>query len=321
MIYRKKKYYYNPDTLKFEEIRYDKRYRTKRILSISFVSFIFLIASGYLFNYYLYSPETFILKKKTSFLESKLHDLWDQSKTYETLLESDYFKNDNLYRTILELDTLPYSIRYGGTGGSAEDEIITFNSDINHRLEQQIEKLRVQLQIQRNSFVTVYNKAVEHNERLRCLPAIQPVSKGDVFYISSYFGTRTDPFDHEGEEIHTGIDFVAPFGANVYSTAEGTVTLSQFSRTGYGNEIVINHSFGFSTRYAHLEEILVKTGDKVKRGQLIGKVGSSGRSTGPHLHYEVRLENKPINPISYFEHNLNPDEYEEIIAIANNLDY
>ncbi|MBN1158586.1 MAG: M23 family metallopeptidase [Bacteroidales bacterium] len=150
---------------------------------------------------------------------------------------------------------------------------------------------------------------------------MQPVSKMDVLYISSYFGTRTDPFNHANEQVHSGIDFVAPSGVNVYATADGVVTLSRISRTGYGNEIIIDHSFGYSTRYAHLQELLVKTGDQVERGQLIGKLGSSGRSTGPHLHYEVRYENKAINPISYFEHNLSLDEYNEIILRANYGNY
>ncbi|MBN2480572.1 MAG: M23 family metallopeptidase [Bacteroidales bacterium] len=251
-------------------------------------------------------------------LTNEFQQLLDQTKNYESILESTYFNDDNLYRIILQLDTLPLTIRYGGTGGSSRDGINTLQSDISYQLERQIDKLDVQLQIQRNSFTTVYTKAVELSDRLKRLPAMQPVSKRDVLYISSYFGTRTDPFNHANEQIHTGIDFVAPLGVNVYATADGIVTLSQNSRTGYGNEIIIDHSFGYSTRYAHLLEILVKTGDQVKRGQLIGTLGSSGRSTGPHLHYEVRYENKAINPISFFEHNLSPDEYEEIIARANN---
>jgi murein DD-endopeptidase MepM/ murein hydrolase activator NlpD len=236
-----------------------------------------------------------------------------ENKLYDTS-----FENDNYYRIILGLDTLPLSVRTGGTGGSASYPPDMFQSSISRKLGDQLEKLDVQLQIQHNSFATVYETALERNEKLRRLPGIQPVPLDDVLYISSYFGVRTDPFNHEDEEIHTGLDFVAPYDTEVHATADGTVTLCKFSRTvGYGNEVVIDHSFGYSTRYAHLKEILVNEGDVVKRGQLIGKVGSSGRSTGPHLHYEVRYEQKAVNPILFFANNLTQNEYDEITALAN----
>jgi len=127
---------------------------------------------------------------------------------------------------------------------------------------------------------------------------------------------RSDPFlDQKG--VHCGLDFVAPIGTNVYATGDGTVTFQQISRTGYGNEIVIDHAFGFGSRYDHLDQILVSLGQKIKRGQLIGKVGRSGRSTGPHLHYEVLYEGKPVNPAFYFDSSLTSDEYLEILKLAS----
>ena len=284
----------------------------------SFMLLLFIGMSGFILNRCFESPESVLLRKKIVRLSAQLDQIWQKSQKYESELYSTYFPNDNLYRTILNIDTLSLSIRSGGTGGSAREGSYNFSSDIATRLERQINMLDVQLKIQRNSYVTVFNKAIEYRERLNRLPAIRPLTDKDVYYISSYFGSRNDPFSNEGEEFHTGVDFVATIGTNVYAVADGTVTLSKNSRTGYGNEIVINHDFGFSSRYAHLEKILVKEGEKVQRGQLIGKVGSSGRSTGPHLHYEVRYDNKAVNPLLYIANNLTPDEYAEIIALANN---
>lgn len=318
MIIRKKKYYYNPDTLAFDEIRHDKKYRVRYFFFYAAILVVFTGISGTILNHVLGSPETYFLERKVSSLSAQLNGLFERSEGVEETLYSTTFENDNLYRTILGLDTLPLSMRTGGTGGSAGEGSDQIHSSLGLKLEAQVEKLQVQLLIQDNSFVTVYDKALEHIERLRHLPAIQPVHFKNVLYISSYFGVRTDPFNHEDEELHTGLDFVAAYGTNVYATADGTVTLCKISRTvGYGNEVVINHSFGYSTRYAHLQEIIVNEGDIVKRGQLIGKVGSSGRSTGPHLHYEVRLEKKAVNPISYYATNLTSNEYEEITAMAN----
>jgi murein DD-endopeptidase MepM/ murein hydrolase activator NlpD len=319
LIIRKKKYHYNPDTLTFHEIRHDKKTRARHYLVYAVILVIFSGLSGYFLTRVLGSPENYFLEKKASVLSEQLNRLSEQSEEMEETLHASSFVNDNLYRTILELDTLPLSVRTGGTGGSAIGSADLYHSSASRKLEGQVERLEVQLNIQRNSFASVYEAALEHIEKLKHLPAIQPVPFREVLYISSYFGVRTDPFNHEDEENHTGIDFVAPYGTDVFAAADGTVTLCRISRTvGYGNEIVINHSFGYSTRYAHLQEILINEGDMVKRGQLIGRVGSSGRSTGPHLHYEVRYENRAVNPITYFTSNLTQNEYDEITELAKN---
>jgi murein DD-endopeptidase MepM/ murein hydrolase activator NlpD len=148
------------------------------------------------------------------------------------------------------------------------------------------------------------------------IPAIRPIAQHNLIMVSSFFGKRFDPFFHE-EADHFGLDLVAPVGSEVYATGDGTVTLLNFSRTGYGNELVINHSFGYSTRYAHLEKFFVSEGESVKRGQLIGAVGNSGRSTGPHLHYEVLYEGKPVNPVFYYSDDLTDNEFHLLTSKTN----
>jgi murein DD-endopeptidase MepM/ murein hydrolase activator NlpD len=314
LITRKKKYYYNPATLTFDEIRPSRKHRTGVLLA-GFIFFLFTSFAGFLVSYSGKSAKVIFLEKKLSDLTAQLGDLLKRSGSYENIIQSAYFPADNLYRTILSIDTIPLSMMNGGTGGSADPGLV-YRDQVSGQLRSQIDKLYIQLQMERLSFENVYNKAVEQKIMFRCLPAIQPLAINDVLYISSYFGSRTDPFNYEDQQIHTGIDFVASVGVNVYATGDGIVTLAKNSRTGYGNEIVIDHAFGYSSRYAHLHDIFVKEGEEVIRGQLIGKVGNSGRSTGPHLHYEVRFENKAVNPVAYFE-DLKPEEYNEILALAN----
>jgi murein DD-endopeptidase MepM/ murein hydrolase activator NlpD len=177
--------------------------------------------------------------------------------------------------------------------------------------------LNHQLSIQSESYEILLLKAREHAMQFSHIPAIQPVSRTDLYSISSDFGVRTDPF-YFHQKVHCGLDFVAAEGKSVYATGDGIVTFIQFSRTGYGNEIIIDHSFGFGSRYAHLDTILVTEGQKVKRGQMIGRVGKSGRATGPHLHYEVLYEKKPVNPALYFDSSLTVQEYKQILEMAAN---
>jgi len=317
LIFRKKKYHFNSVTLTFEELKSNRKKRFAEFFAYLLISMIVTMTSGYLLNQFLVSPESRMLEKKVISLNHELHRLFEKGRHYSTLLRNDHFPKDNSYRTILQIDTLPYSLRDAGTGGSASDATLSLGSGMSYDLDNLISKLNRQLRIQSGSYELVYEKAQEHSLELAHMPAIQPIEQKDLVMISSNFGVRSDPFlSHD--EIHHGLDFVAAIGKNVYATGDGTVTFLQFSRTGYGNEIVIDHAFGFGSRYAHLDQILIKEGQRVKRGQLIGKVGKSGRSTGPHLHYEVLYEKKPVNPAFYFDSSLTREEYQKILKLASN---
>jgi len=316
LIFRKKKYRFNPGTLLFEEIRIDKKSRFRRISLYFLGILLFILFSGFLLNHYLGSPEARLLEKQVAVLNSQMQVLYNKGRQFSTSLRNDLFQKDNHYRTILQVDTVSYAYRLAGSGGSAAEDGISLNSNLTYQLDNLISKLDQQLQIQSGSFDILYKKALEHSTQLVSLPAIQPVSQNDLIMISSHFGVRSDPFFFF-EQVHNGLDFVAPVGKNVYATGNGTVTFVQYSRTGYGNEIVIDHMFGFGSRYGHLDTILVKDGETVKRGQVIGTVGQTGRATGPHLHYEVMYENKAVNPSFYFDSSLTREEYAQIIKKAN----
>jgi murein DD-endopeptidase MepM/ murein hydrolase activator NlpD len=164
----------------------------------------------------------------------------------------------------------------------------------------------------------VYNKAINKEEMLQHIPAIQPVSNKNLKRLSSYYGYRTDPI-YKVRKFHPGIDFSAPTGTEVYSTGNGRVIELTQSRMGYGNRIVIDHGYGYETMYAHLHKFNVKKGEWVKRGQVIGFLGNTGKSTAPHLHYEISKNGKRVNPIYYFFNDLTPEEYETVLEMSTQL--
>jgi murein DD-endopeptidase MepM/ murein hydrolase activator NlpD len=302
-------------TLTYQELKPDRRKRFLKFFSIILASVLLITISAYLFNQFFDSPKTWILEKEVTVLDKEMQHLLEKGNLISSKLHNEFFPRDNTYRTILQIDTLTLNVRNAGTGGSVLDRGMMMKSDVSYQVNNMVNQLNRQLEIQNSSFIMVYEKALKYANWLTHVPAILPVAQNDLVMISNDFGLRSDPINNV-EQIHTGLDFVAPTGKNVYATGDGIVTFVQLSRTGYGNEIIIDHAFGFSTRYGHLDSILVCQGQKIKRGQLIGKVGSTGRTTGPHLHYEVLYENKPMNPASYYDMGLASNEYKEILNIA-----
>jgi murein DD-endopeptidase MepM/ murein hydrolase activator NlpD len=317
LIFRRKKYHFNHITLSYEEIIPDRKKRLRDTIIYIAASVVFTLVSGFLLNHVFVSPKSLVLESKVLSLNTEMQSLLDRGQQFSTLLHNVYFPKDKNFRTILQIDTLPLMIQEAGTGGSAAYNALALNDDISTDLNNLITKLNLQLQIQTGSNDLLYTKARQYAAEMSHMPAIQPISQKDLIMISSNFGLRSDPF-HAQLEVHSGLDFVASIGKDVYATGDGIVTLTGFSRTGYGNEVVLDHGFGFGSRYAHLSKILVTVGQKVRRGQLIGKVGASGRSTGPHLHYEVLYENRPVNPAFYFDSSLTYQEYRQILQMASN---
>jgi murein DD-endopeptidase MepM/ murein hydrolase activator NlpD len=174
-----------------------------------------------------------------------------------------------------------------------------------------------QLYVQSNSFDEIESLTKRKEEMIRCIPAIQPISNNDLRRTASGYGWRIDPI-YKINKFHEGLDFSAPTGTDIYATGEGIVSRATISPIGYGKHIEIDHGFGYSTIYAHLDGFKVKPGERIKRGDVIGYVGSTGKSTAPHLHYEVRIKGKAVNPTLYFFQDLTPEEYEKMIHISSN---
>jgi murein DD-endopeptidase MepM/ murein hydrolase activator NlpD len=316
LIFNKKKYYFNSVSLTYEEIKKNRNFSILKfsLIALSFLGLAFI--SGYILNEEFGSKESRDLERQIESLSREMLRMYDRGTDYSNMLHLGIFTDDNNYRLILEIDTIPYPLRNAGRGGSASYNQLAKQADLTYKIGDLITTIDYQLRIQSHSFNTLYDKAIEYSAEKSHMPAIQPVSREDLIMIGSEFGIRIDPFIFI-EKHHYGLDFVTAPGKKVYATGDGVVTFVQYSRTGYGNEIVIDHKFGYATRYGHLGSINLKEGELVKRGQFIGTVGATGRATGPHLHYEVLYKNQPVNPSYYFDTTLTSEEFAQIINIAN----
>lgn len=227
-------------------------------------------------------------------------------------------RDDNLYRVIFQADPIPSAIRKAGYGGTNRYEHLMdmANSDLVVNTTQKMDMLTKQLYIQSRSFDDVVEMCKNHDEMLRCIPAIQPISNKDLRKTASGYGTRIDPI-YGTTRFHAGMDFSAHPGTDVYATGDGTVVKMGWE-TGYGNLIIVDHGFGYQTWYAHLQGFRTKLGKRVVRGEVIGAVGSTGKSTGPHLHYEVHVKGQVVNPVNYYFMDLSAEDYDRMIQIAAN---
>ena len=229
-------------------------------------------------------------------------------------------REDNIYRKVLGAEPIDKSVRDAGVGGAdryadiKEKNII--HTDMIVGLDEQIDKLKRKLYIESKSQDEVVHLAEMKEKQNAAIPAIQPVSNEKLLALASGYGLRIHPI-YKVKKMHTGIDFAAAIGTPIYATADGTIEEVSVRFSGYGKMVVIDHGFGYKTRYAHMHDFVVRNGQNVKRGELIGYVGNTGLSTAPHLHYEVMLNNVHINPVHYFFNDLSPAEYEKVIELAS----
>jgi murein DD-endopeptidase MepM/ murein hydrolase activator NlpD len=313
LISNKKRYKYNSSTLRFVELNKTPGRKVLSILAtFIYLNILALFILGIIYSS-IESPEAVIQKIRIDKLSNKYQLLSDQVDSITAVLQSVHFIDDQKYRNILELDSLSTNIRMAGTGGSDPYASLpeSYSSKFFSNLMLKIENLKNQIEIQESSYEELMEVALEKNKQIEHYPAISPLKRDKYIWLSSYYGVRQDPFTHR-RKLHKGLDFVGPRNTNIFSTANGIVTLAKHSRRGYGNEIVIDHGYGYSTRYAHLNQILVTEGQKIERGELIGFMGNTGRSTGTHLHYEVRFQNRPVNPLYFFSDDLKPEEFEQL---------
>ena len=220
--------------------------------------------------------------------------------------------------TIFEAEPIPASIREAGFGGVDRYKALLGynNSELMIESTKRIDQISKQLYIQSKSFDELAKLVKSKEQLLACIPAIQPISNKDLKHVPSGYGWRTDPI-YKTAEFHPGLDFTANTGTEIYATGDGIVITADAAAQGYGNHVVISHGFGYQTLYGHMSKIAVAIGKKVKRGELIGYVGSTGRSTGPHVHYEVIKSGEKVNPINFFFNDLSPAEYQEMITLAS----
>jgi murein DD-endopeptidase MepM/ murein hydrolase activator NlpD len=316
----KNRYYYNPETLKFEKFERTFYLRLKRVLAYMLIVSLIAVVLRISFEQFAPSPKVKYYQLENKNIKFTYDKLRDKIKKSELLLIEIQKRDDKLYRSVFDLEPLPGSVREAGFGGSFGFTGGILNSDgleMINSTDTRLEILSNKVLIQSWSLTDLYSRAKYHQKLILAKPFIHPISPADSFWMTSGFGYRKDPFNGS-KRMHSGIDLAGPVGLKIYATGDGVVTDAENSKRGYGKEVVIDHGFGYITRYAHLHKITVKAGQKIKRGQNIGNLGSTGRSTGPHLHYEVIYQGRYLNPVYFYYENVSPEEYDRITNLAYN---
>lgn len=318
---RKDKFFYNTQTLRYE--RFELSWSQKLLRIFGF--FCTVVFSGFLLmllvNKFFPSPQEVALKQEIEQLSFEYKTLLTDLKDMDSNLRKVYEKDAYAYRLIFGLDPIDQSVWEGGTGGSDKYEDyrrFVYSGQLMVDVKTRVEKLKRQLNMQNRSIDELIVRAKEREEELAAVPSIKPVRSDNLrmeLRLLSGFGNRIHPV-FKVVKFHTGIDFTAPQGTPIQATGNGKVISVENNKSGYGNCVVIDHGFGYISRYAHMYKVDVRVGEKVLRGQQIGLVGSTGTSTAPHCHYEIEKNGVKVNPIHYVMDGLTPEEYQELVKAA-----
>jgi murein DD-endopeptidase MepM/ murein hydrolase activator NlpD len=311
----KTKYFFNEKTLSYEEHKRSAAQKLFRFLMFLVSALALTIVFVFIVFTFFDSPKELMLKHDLAEYKLEYKIMNDRLNKMQKVMKELANRDDNIYRVIFEANPIPMSVREAGIGGVDRYANLEGYSESKLLIEtaKKMDKLTSEMYVQSKSFDQVFAMAKNKAKMLASIPAIQPIRNIQLDRISSYFGYRIDPF-YKVKKFHEGIDFAAPVGTPIHVTGNGKVILAGRSLGGYGLEVMVDHGYGYVTRYAHMSKILVKRGEHVVRGQVIGLVGDTGKSTGPHLHYEVRKDGKPINPINFFFNDLTPGEYSKMLA-------
>ena len=316
----KVKYYYDSENLAYRKIK------TKKTTKFGFV-FLFLLASA-LFGFlsfvillntpYFETPKDRLQAREIDNLKLNYAILNKKMDQLNTVVDAIEDRDNNLYRVYFNKSAIPDEERKSGFSVANRYAILEGydNSELVINTTKRVDILSKELAVQSKSLDEIFKLAKAKNNLLSAIPAIQPVRNENLKRMASGFGYRSDPFT-KVKKMHEGMDFTAKTGTPIYATGDGLVAKSDNTASGFGNHIVIRHGFGYETLYAHLSKYKVRAGQRVKRGDVIGYVGSTGRSEGPHLHYEVHKDGKVVNPLNFYYGNISAVEYVAIAQLAN----
>ncbi len=315
---RKTYYLYNPNTLSYERVYPTAKERFFGLLRHLSIGIAIGVAAFFVMLYWIPSPMESRMQKENKLLQTQYEVLSLRLNEAQEVLEDIQQRDENLYRAIFQAESIPESIRKSGFGGSNRYEHLTMlsNPELVVSTTQKMDMLDKQLYIQSNSLEELINLGKSQEERLKCIPAIQPISNKDLRRTASGYGFRIDPI-YRTPKFHSGMDFSAKVGTEIYATGDGKVVYAAWKQ-GYGNCIIIDHGYGYQTLYGHMSKYNARVGQQIKRGEVIGYVGNTGKSTGPHLHYEVIVHGQHDNPSKYYFMDLTPEEYDQMIQIAEN---
>jgi murein DD-endopeptidase MepM/ murein hydrolase activator NlpD len=321
---KKIKYYYNTNTLRYEKLEVPLRVKLLRIFGFIAAALVTAALISYFAFQFIGSPNEKLLRMQNERLSERYARLRDKVNSLDQQMDELEKRDNNVYRAIFEANPIPDSARAKEL--EAEKEIATVEGMPNNQLYSSIVNslnlLTSRIAAQTKSYVQIDGLMKNKEQLLSHTPAIQPVSNKDLNRIASGFGYRIDPV-YKTVKMHAGLDFAAPTGTPIYATANGTVTTAGNKGNGYGNHVIINHGYGYETLYGHMVKVKINPGKKVTRGEIIGWVGSTGKSTGPHCHYEVHKNGNKIDPVYFFYNDLSPDQFDRLLkqAAASNQSF
>lgn len=309
----KTKYFFNPHSLRYEKAKISIRAIIARVFGFLSASLVFGAIFFFLATKYFPSAAERRLQRENEEYHTQFDLMTKRMDDLSATLVDLQKRDDKVYREVLGADPISETERESGFGGVDRYKKLQgyTNSDIMVEITRKLDILTKKVYVQSKSYDELFELAKNKELQIAGTPAIQPISNKSLTRVASGFGWRTDPFYHISE-LHAGIDFTAPTGTPIYATADGVIKSAEFNAGGYGNCVVINHGFGYETLYGHMSKIGCRNGQKVKRGDLIGYVGSTGKSTGPHVHYEVIKNGNKIDPINYFFNDLTASDYEQM---------
>jgi murein DD-endopeptidase MepM/ murein hydrolase activator NlpD len=313
----KVRYHFNTKSLSYERVKLGVKDRLLRFLSFAGTGIVFAAIGVVIAYNTIDSPREKALEREIDQLKLE-YDLLNQRLFQMNLVLGELQdRDDNIYRVVFEAEPISDEVRKAGFGGVNRYEKYKGleNNDLVVETMRKVDILSKQLVVQSKSYDELFEMIKSKSAMLSAIPAIQPVNNKDLKRMASGFGYRTDPI-YKTTKFHAGMDFASPIGTEIYATGDGTVVRADADASGYGNHVRINHGYGYLTLYGHMSKINVRPGQRVHRGDVIGFVGNTGKSVGPHLHYEVHKNGQPINPVNFYYSDLTAEDYSRMIELS-----
>ncbi len=321
---KKIKYYYNTNTLRYEKLESPLRVKLLRIFGFIAAALVTAALISYFAFQFVGSPNEKFLRMQNNMLRDNYNDLTDQLQELQQQMRELEKRDNNVYRSIFEANPIPDSARAKDMEIAQEIQKVSRMGDreLYASIISSIRNLSSRIKAQEASYREIDELIKNKEQLLSHTPAIQPVSNQDLSRIASGFGYRIDPV-YKTPKMHAGLDFAAPQGTPIYATANGTVSMAGNDGTGYGNHVIIKHGYGYETLYGHMFRVKVRVGQQVTRGEIIGWVGNTGKSTGPHCHYEVHKNGNKLDPVYFFYNDLTPEQFDRLLkqAAASNQSF
>jgi hypothetical protein len=313
------KYKFNTKSLTYEKVKVSYKEKVFRLLSYLATGTVFAFITIIIAYSIIESPKEKRLQRELDNMKLQYEIVSERMNNMNVVLNDLQNRDDNIYRMIFEAEPIPDYMRKAGYGGSDRySELDGYdNSELIIETTKRMDKLSKEMYVQSKSFDELVKLATNKEQMLASIPAIMPIESKNLKHPPSGFGWRTHHI-YKTQDFHPGMDFTAAIGTKIYATGDGVVEHADADMQGYGNHVIINHGFGYETLYGHMSRMAVYPGQKIKRGELIGYVGNTGLSTGPHVHYEVIKNGEKINPVHYYFNDLTPEQYKELIEVTSN---